>query len=79
MAKMAIPRGEAEYGIVTYALSLIFAIGLVLEVVTGPFADALLGGHDEIGVAVGFHDGDIVGLGVLTTGGLETATLGWTG
>ncbi len=62
---------------VSYAVVFTYAIGLVSAALEFAGPTLLMPGIEQLGIAVGFHDGDIAALGVLGGAGLDRAILGW--
>ncbi len=77
IARLASPFGDALFSLVTYSLAFAYSLALTCELVNGPTGTLLTDDHDQLGVAVGFHDGDILRVGALTAEGLDTASMGW--
>lgn len=59
---------EDAYWLVTYALTLVYCLGLVTDVLRTPISHKLLSHQTQVRVLAGFHDGDIADLGALTRG-----------
>lgn len=76
---LAAPAGPDLYWLVSYAVVFAYTLGLVATTVDGLDPRVLLGERSEVGVAAGFHDGDIALAGVLSPSGLDRSELGWAG
>jgi hypothetical protein len=74
LASLASAYGDDLFHLVTYSLTFAYAVGLVSEVLQRSSGPVLFGDHDRLGVAVGFHDGDILELGELRADGLDTTS-----
>ncbi|HUR17314.1 MAG TPA: hypothetical protein VMZ51_00060 [Acidimicrobiales bacterium] len=68
---------QDHFGLVSYAFVLTYSLGLVAAALDATDPSQVLQGADQVGIAVGFHDGDIAQLGVLSDSGLDRSTLGW--
>lgn len=68
---------EDHFGLVSYAFVLVYSLGLVAAALDATDPPRVLRGADQLGIAVGFHDGDIAQLGVLTASGLNRSSSGW--
>lgn len=66
-----------EDGLVSYGIVFVYALGLVMAAIETTDPTLLLGGRVRLGIAMGFHDGDIARLGVLTSAGLDRSGIGW--
>jgi hypothetical protein len=68
---------DDAFAVVSYAVVFTYTIGLVSAALEVAGPALLMPGIEQLGIAVGFHDGDIAALGVLRAAGLDRATLGW--
>lgn len=70
-------REAHAYRVATFDLAFAHSLALAADVMRGPAGAVLLGEHARLGVASGFHDGDVAFLGELTPSGLDTSSLHW--
>ena len=68
---------DDHFEIVSYAVVLAYSLGLVSAMLDTTDPSQVLRGADQLGIAVGFHDGDIALLGVLSASGLDRSSMGW--
>jgi hypothetical protein len=68
---------EDHFKLVRYAIVLTYSLGLVAAALDAIDPSQVLRGADQLGIAVGFHDGDIAQLGVLSASGLDRSSLRW--
>ncbi|MDP9420227.1 MAG: hypothetical protein M3P53_08795 [Actinomycetota bacterium] len=76
---LAGPAGPDLYWLVSYAVVFAYTLGLVATTLDGLDRHVVLGQRPQLGVAAGFHDGDIALVGVLSAYGLDRSELGWAG
>ncbi|PLS75760.1 MAG: hypothetical protein CYG61_05495 [Actinobacteria bacterium] len=76
---LAAPAGPDLYWLVSYAVVFAYTLGLVGTTLDRLDPQALLGQRSQVGVAAGFHDGDIALVGVLEPSGLDRSELDWAG
>ena len=69
--------GEAVSEVVSYAIVFTYAVGLVLTALEEADLGQIILGRPKLGVAAGFHDGDIARLGVLTSSGFNRSGVQW--
>lgn len=62
--------------LVGYAVVFAYTLGLTAAVLDSVDAASLLGDRKRLGIAAGFHDGDIALVGVLTPDGFDRSDLG---
>lgn len=74
---LAIGYASGHFELVSHPVVLVYTISMVLDFLDAVDPRLVLDGRDQLGVAAGFHDGDIAQLGVLTPAGLDRSTLAW--
>ena len=63
--------------LVAYAVVLAYAMALSVDAIEAAGVSALLGGRPLLGVAAGFHDGDIALVGIARDGRVNRSAIAW--
>jgi hypothetical protein len=77
IARLTPVLGEEVRRVASYLLPLAVALGSVKDALDGVSYDLVLGGAPERGIAVGFVEGDMLLLGVISNEGLRQTHVDW--